>query len=101
MAFAFPARHVHPRSAGILGWTLSPAANTNRIGFSRFGREDFLQADLVLPTVAEIVEVLEPLLWLETKIRKPDFVGVIGEGNATCVGGNQLTVRIGGTPNGN
>src|SRR5450755_666248 len=83
---AFAARHVTPRSPGILGRTFSSTGDANRIRLSRVGREDFFHADVVLPVVAKIVDILQALWRSELKIRKLDFIGVVGEGNAALVG---------------
>ena len=66
-AFALPARHVHPRSAGILGRALPLPGNAERIRLGRVERQDFLDGDLVLPIVPEVVHVFEVFLRPETK----------------------------------
>src|SRR5450755_593565 len=83
---AFAARHVTPRSTGILGWTLSSPGDADRIRLSRIDREDFFHADIVLPVVTKIVNILEALFRPELKIRKLDFLGAVGEVNAALVG---------------
>lgn len=52
---------------------------------SRVERQDFLDGDLVLPVVPEVVHVLELFLRPEIKPNKADLIGVIGEGNATFI----------------
>ena len=47
----------------------------------------FLQADIVLPAVAEIVLVEKPLAQSETKVRQPYLLSVVVEADASVMSG--------------
>lgn len=85
-ASAWPPSHVHPRSTRILGWALSPSADAERICFGGVDRKDFFNGQRMLPVIAKVILILEPLCRPKTKIRKPDFVGIIGESDTAFIG---------------
>jgi len=73
--------HISPRTAAILGRTIAIAGGADGIPLARIERENPFKPDIVLPKVAHVVLVDEPLALAQLEIGKDDLVRIVGEGD--------------------
>src|ERR1700683_558819 len=99
--------HVGPGAAAIFGRGSARSGNADRVNPSRLRASHRLQANLVLPQVAEVVLVKKPGVGPKVKIRQTDLAGIgpkrpaARSSNAVLFAADHKTVemRVGPTEN--
>src|ERR1700741_1042436 len=83
---------IAPRTTDVLGWAVALGLNQAGIKHARFGIDQTLDLDCVLPAIAEVVEILQGLCAdVFEDIAEPRFASIHEVTTPICIG-------IGGTP---